>query len=740
MKRRNKWIRLGLSLCLAAAGLGFIPEQTVLADSYPNEVLLGAFWESDKNNTDTLYWSTDGINFYQLAEAYTDATPDSEDSAFIEGTPYPVSTLHDPSIIYKDGYFWMLSGFTDTNAKRFVPMIGYSKDLVNWSYPNSGSKDNVSLQGTPPGQERYETIPKADGTLGWDMVAPDFMLDDDGTVWITMCAGYYAQFHPSDGKSENDIMQPYLLKATGLSVPADGDPIENKGAPPVVTYSDAVPINLPTYNENVTINNRIDSSLYKEGNDYYLVVKKDGVTIEIWKTQNLTLESCQNPDSWELVCDDAVTGFEGPCLTKYRGQYYLYTDKLADYPPENHDGLRGVHVSVASTETTGKLDQFTGWLEDNQKKIVGWAADGTVKDCRHGTVISITDPDAIKVIWDLRSTTRYADKNDTPQATAALGWYQKESYKAPRYGSQIKQYWYENDVRQGLVNRGKEIFDPGTVAWYWLDSDNDGAMAKSKDVYLPIDKEEYNADPKAYEQYNGDPTKWKWVRYDHEGKMIKGQDHRPIPGAPEDAAWGYWYFDPITGAMTYGLTEIPTKTDESGAILESKWVYYDKISGLMLYGYHEIDGRLYYFDIYDGTAIDGWYRDADGVLYWYEKGQRQGYKTNDPSYRGKEIYDPLTNAWYWLDNDAQGKFAQNKDVYLPTDKDEYAKDENAYGSDPAKWKWVRYNENGHMIKGWNDKDGNRYYFDPITGAMEHGTRMIDGVIYHFDEMTGILVK
>ncbi len=45
-----------------------------------------------------------------------------------------------------------------------------------------------------------------------------------------------------------------------------------------------------------------------------------------------------------------------------------------------------------------------------------------------------------------------------------------------------------------------------------------------------------------------------------------------------------------------------------------------------------------------------------------------------------------------------------------------------------------------MIKGWNDKDGNRYYFDPITGAMEHGTRMIDGVIYHFDEMTGILVK
>lgn len=104
-----------------------------------------------------------------------------------------------------------------------------------------------------------------------------------------------------------------------------------------------------------------------------------------------------------MVTDDAVTGYEGPCLTKYRGQYYLYTDKLADYPPENADGKRGVHVSVASTATTGKLDEYTGWLEKNQHKIIGWAADGSQKDCRHGTVITVTDKNAIKTIWDLRA-------------------------------------------------------------------------------------------------------------------------------------------------------------------------------------------------------------------------------------------------------------------------------------------------------------------------------------------------
>ena len=31
-------------------------------------------------------------------------------------------------------------------------------------------------------------------------------------------------------------------------------------------------------------------------------------------------------------------------------------------------------------------------------------------------------------------------------------------------------------------------------------------------------------------------------------------------------------------------------------------------------------------------------------------GKRQGYDPNNAAYRGKEIYDPASNAWYWLDN------------------------------------------------------------------------------------------
>lgn len=53
-------------------------------------------------------------------------------------------------------------------------------------------------------------------------------------------------------------------------------------------------------------------------------------------------------------------------------------------------------------------------------------------------------------------------------------------------------------------------------------------------------------------------------------------------------------------------------------------------------------------------------------------------------------------------------------------------------------KWVRYDANGRMIKGWDTNEEGTCYFDPVTGAMAHGTVEIDGKICQFDEATGIL--
>ena len=92
---------------------------------------------------------------------------------------------------------------------------------------------------------------------------------------------------------------------------------------------------------------------------------------------------------------------------------------------------------------------------------------------------------------------------------------------------------------------------------------------------------------------------------------------------------------------------------------------------------------------------NGW-ETVDGKDYWYEDGVKQGTEG-----RGKEIYDPESDAWYWLDSDANGAKAVSKDVYQESDGG----------------KWVRYDENGKMVKGWNTNENGTYYFDPITGAI-----------------------
>ncbi|MCD7835080.1 MAG: hypothetical protein LUG83_00155, partial [Lachnospiraceae bacterium] len=138
---------------------------------------------------------------------------------------------------------------------------------------------------------------------------------------------------------------------------------------------------------------------------------------------------------------------------------------------------------------------------------------------------------------------------------------------------------------------------------------------------------------------------------------------------------------------------------------------------------------------------------TDGTDYWYEDGVKQGTEG-----RGKEIYDPDSDAWYWLDAEQGGAKAVSKDVYQESYAGRYADNDDGTG------KWVRYDAEGHMVKGWQTTDAGTYYFDletgtmakgyttvdgtyyfeTITGAMAKGNVTIDGVEYYFDETTGIL--
>ena len=116
------------------------------------------------------------------------------------------------------------------------------------------------------------------------------------------------------------------------------------------------------------------------------------------------------------------------------------------------------------------------------------------------------------------------------------------------------------------------------------------------------------------------------------------------------------------------------------------------------------------------STYTGW-KTVNGKDYWYENGVKQG-----TTGRGKEIYDPDSDAWYWLDADQGGAKAVNKDVY-----------QESNGG-----KWVRYDANGHMIKGWDTNDDGTYYFDQVYGTMAKGIVTIDGNLYLFDVDTGVM--
>ena len=250
-------------------------------------------------------------------------------------------------------------------------------------------------------------------------------------------------------------------------------------------------------------------------------------------------------------------------------------------------------------------------------------------------------------------TAKYGEKN---------GWVEENG----------KKYWYEKGVKQGTTGRGKEIYDPDSDAWYWLDAVQGGAMTVNKDVY---------------QESNGG----KWVRYDANGHMIKGWDTNDK---------GTYYFDLITGAMAKG----------------------DIV----------VDNLPCSFDTNTGIGCNLMWHSVDGKDYWYEAGKRQGYDPNNAAYRGKEIYDPASGAWYWLDNVQQGAKTVSKDVYQESEAGDWA--ENADGTG----KWVRYDANGHMVKGWDTNNDGTYYFDQVYGTMAKGIVTIDGNLYLFDVDTGVM--
>ena len=144
---------------------------------------------------------------------------------------------------------------------------------------------------------------------------------------------------------------------------------------------------------------------------------------------------------------------------------------------------------------------------------------------------------------------------------------------ATDYSTAITTWWKGGQKQYGETIRNGH--------WVYFDIDNDGIMARNKDIFLPT------AD---------DPDRW--VRYGDDGAMIKG----------EYAVGDNWYhFDEETGAMTKGWYTLPP----NDVFNYERKVCYDPTTGVMIKGVTRIDptmtdpaqyGSLYDFDAVSGNA------------------------------------------------------------------------------------------------------------------------------------------
>lgn len=575
-----------------------------------------------------------------------------------------------------------VAGTVENGTVGVEPKTAAAKDVVtvtvtpntNFKYTDGSLKATYTDGGTKKEINDFKAVDGKENTYTFEMPAADVTVS---AAFEEIATETYTVTVTKDGDGKVTVNEQETEKLEGLKSgdtvtlkinPIDTDTLLTELAGVTVT-SGKVDVSTTKVDENTytfkmpdgDVNVSVKFTTVEYGIEVKMLGEGEGtITFTDGKTRfaagtNVTATITPNGTTYELtkvMYDDGSENKEVTSELK-NGCEYTFTmpanhvkfEATFEKGPSTEAEERTVHGAAEKTTITA-MAVFTC---TDKNCASAQFVDATVKQTSGVTTAAVT-------FNGKDYTAKYGEKN---------GWVEENG----------KKYWYEKGVKQGTTGRGKEIYDPDSDAWYWLDAVQGGAMTVNKDVYQESAAGQWADKP--------DGT-GKWVRYDENGHMVKGW---------QTTDKGTYYFDLITGAMAKGAGDI--------------------------------DGVPCAFDEYTGIALDGQWLTIKGADFWYEKGVRQGLDG-----RGKEIYDPASDVWYWLDAVDQGKKATSKDVYQESEAGQWADRADGTG------KWVRYDAQGHMIKGWSaDK---RYYFDPIYGTMAKGDAVIDGRTYHFDKNTGVL--
>lgn len=575
-----------------------------------------------------------------------------------------------------------VAGTVENGTVGVEPKTAAAKDVVtvtvtpntNFKYTDGSLKATYTDGGTKKEINDFKAVDGKENTYTFEMPAADVTVSAE---FEEIATETYTVTVTKDGDGKVTVNEQETEKLEGLKSgdtvtlkinPIDTDTLLTELAGVTVT-SGKVDVSTTKVDENTytfkmpdgDVNVSVKFTTVEYGIEVKMLGEGEGtITFTDGKTRfaagtNVTATITPNGTTYELTKVMYDDGSENKEVTSELKNGCEYTFTM----PANHVKFEATFEKGPSTEA----EERTVHGAAEKTTITAMAVfTCTDKNCASAQFVDATVKQTSGVTT---AAVNFNGKDYTAKYGEKNGWVEENG----------KKYWYEKGVKQGTEGRGKEIYDPDSDAWYWLDAVQGGAMTVSKDVYQESAAGQWADKP--------DGT-GKWVRYDENGHMVKGW---------QTTDKGTYYFDLITGAMAKGAGDI--------------------------------DGVPCAFDEYTGIALDGQWLTIKGADFWYEKGVRQGLDG-----RGKEIYDPASDAWYWLDAVDQGKKATSKDVYQEAEAGQWADRADGTG------KWVRYDAQGHMIKGWSaDK---RYYFDPIYGTMAKGDAVIDGRTYHFDKNTGVL--
>ena len=356
--------------------LGVLLPRTAFA---ANDIMVGMFFASDSDYTNSIYLSYDGKKMTKVSSFYgTNYRDGNGDNHHYGHTA--------PSVMYYRGKFWAISGWNRYDGK-FWPMISYSSDLVHWTHPD-GEGLITGTHGIP--LNKYPSG-FSSSNRGFDTVAPEWFVSKNGSVYIIFSAGYYGAFH---GNPTKDRMQAYIVKVTHLSA-GEGfvDGQSNYLWPQNLTFraGKAKRINIPGNSKANA--NYIDGSMFVSGNQDYLVIKKGGLTNQIYKTTNI------NKNKWKLVNSKATFGYEGASIAKLGKTFYMVGDHVVG---ATADGVR----MFKSTKLTKKR-----WSSAGTKFVT---TTGTKCKVRHGSIIVLKKgTPGWKTAVNLMNTVKSAKKTST---------------------------------------------------------------------------------------------------------------------------------------------------------------------------------------------------------------------------------------------------------------------------------------------------------------------------------------